>query len=136
MLISIIIILIAFTYLLKETDYLRVRLYSGKVCFDGETCEWKFQDDWVTHEMKSQLIRLWSNLPKETLWRFQSGIQEPMCGWGYAWQYHDVIPECKVEMNLANVRYKFDLKNPDILKDIMKANKLTKQQKQLVWGKV
>jgi hypothetical protein len=135
MLYCLLIIGIAFWYLLIETNFLRIRLYVGAICQDGDCCAWKFKDEWVTPEMKQHLLNLWTNLPKEIRAKYQEGIQEPMCGWGYAYQYHDVIPECKVEMNLNNVRYKFDLKDPSILKDIMKANKLTKKQKVEMWAR-
>jgi hypothetical protein len=135
MLYCLLIIGIAFYLLLKETDYLRIRLYVGAICQDGDCCAWKFKDEWVTPEMKTELIYLWSNLPKTTREAMAQGLQDPLCGWGYAWQYHDIVPECKVEMNLNNVRYKFDLKDPSILKDIMKANKLTKKQKTEMWAR-
>jgi hypothetical protein len=135
MLISILIISIAFGILLKETDYLRIRLYVGSICADGDCCQWHFKDEWVTPDMKHELLRLWTNLPKQTLARMESGIQDPLCGWGYAWQYHDFIPECKVEMNLANVRYKMDIKAPGIIEQVMKVNRLTKQRKLEAWAK-
>ncbi|KKN18459.1 hypothetical protein LCGC14_0955680 [marine sediment metagenome] len=35
----------------------------------------------------------------------------------------------KVEMNIGGVRYKMTIKQPSILKDVMRVNKLTKKQK-------
>jgi hypothetical protein len=85
--------------------------------------------------MKQELLNSWTNLPKELKWKFAAGVQNPMCGWGYAYQYRDYQPEYKVEMNLANVRYKMTVKDQGVFKDIMKANKLTKSQKLELWAK-
>lgn len=120
MIYCIVVICLAFLWMLKETDYLRLRMYAGEICADGDCCQWKFKDEWVTDEMKSELIRGWTNLPKELRAKFETGIQSPMCGWGYAWQYHDVKIDCKVELITEHSKITMQTESLNVIKDCMK----------------
>jgi hypothetical protein len=129
MLLSLLIIALAFSWLLKETDYLRIRLPVGELCKNGDCCPWRMSDDAVDHEMKAELVRRWRNLPKEVKVKFEQGLESPLCGWGYAWQFRDYAPEMYVELDTYGVRYKMTLKDPEIIKAVVKANKVTKAQR-------
>jgi hypothetical protein len=125
------IILTAFCWLLVETDYLRVRLPVGILYEIGASCQWHLPDDAVTDDMKQELLNLWSKLPKEVKAKFAQGLESPLCGWGYAYQYRNLTPECAVEMTIGNVRYNMTIKQPSIIKDVMRVNHLTNKQKVL-----
>lgn len=120
MLVTLIVFALAFLWMLKETDFLRVRFYVGQTCHEGDCCQWRFKDEWVTPEMKTELLNLWTNLPKETLARFKSGIESPLCGWGYAWQYHDLKPEYKIELLSEHSKITMQTESLNILKDCFK----------------
>ena len=134
MILSLILLIIAFTWLLKETDYLRIKLLSGLCFIPGDCCKWRLPDSAVTDDMKRDLINSWTHLPKEIKCRFLDGIESPLCGWGYAYQYRDYEPECLVEMNIGNVRYKMTIKTSDVLTKVMKVNRLSKAEKKLMYA--
>jgi len=117
-------LVVALGWLMFETNFLRVRLYCTMFCNEGDCCRWTLSNEFVTPEMKQELINSWTHLPKELQSRFLSGNESPLCGWGFAYQYRDFTPECKVEMNLANVRYSMTIKEPSVMKDIMRVNKV------------
>jgi hypothetical protein len=57
MITTIIILALAFTWLLYETDNLRVRLLVGSYCNTGECSQWHMPDDAVDDDMRHELIR-------------------------------------------------------------------------------
>lgn len=120
MIYCILVVTIALFWMLYETNYLRVRFYVGEICKEGDCCQWKFKDEWVTDEMKAELIRGWTNLPKEIRAKFEQGIQTPMCGWGYAYQYHDFKPEYKIELISEHSKITMQTESQNVLKDCMK----------------
>jgi len=59
------------------------------------------------------------------------GIDNVLCGFDWLDQHcADLVDyEPRVEMNTGGVRYNMNIKQPSIIKDIMKANKLTTAQR-------
>ncbi|KKL80417.1 hypothetical protein LCGC14_2004990 [marine sediment metagenome] len=123
-----IIVNLAFIWLLIETDLLRVQLLERETIL---SCQWRMPDNAVTPSMRLELYHLWNKgLTKISYALLSGGHTSPLCGWGYAYQYRDFKPEYKVELNTGGVRYNMTIKQPSIIKDIMRANRLTKAQKQ------
>lgn len=58
------------------------------------------------------------------------GVDNVLCGWDWLNQHcADMVDyQPHVTMNIAGVRYNMTVKQPAILKDVMKANKLTKRE--------
>lgn len=140
MLATIIIITICLAWLGHETEWLTLRLPVGKV-------KPKYARYQVYHIIRNRKagpkdIKVYEggNLPEDHNLNLSEipcyqivlspGI-EPMCG--YEWlnkHCADMVDyQPKIEMNIANVRYKMTVKQPSVLAEVMKANKLTKQQK-------
>lgn len=137
---TILIVCLAFTWLLIETNCLRVRLLIGKekppkyaryVALNGLT---KKQGNW-TH------LKDGNNYPEgytpngepEYKVILNLGIDNILCGWEWLDKHvADMVDyQPNLEMNLGGVRYKITVKQPDILTKVMKANKLNKEQKLL-----
>ncbi len=59
------------------------------------------------------------------------GIGGVLCGWDWLNKHcADLIDyQPKVEMAMGGVRYNMTIKQPAVIKDIMRANKMTKKQK-------
>jgi len=138
MLVSLILIILSFSWLFYETKCFSVRLPYGKD--KPKLARYK-----VYHILKNRkpngkdsIIHEGGNLPEgyssngEPVYNIiLSPAIEPMCGYDWLNQHcADMVGfENKIEMNLANVRYKMTIKEPSILNDVMRVNRLTKQQK-------
>ena len=108
-------LVICFTWLLYETDWLRVRLPVGITC--ELSCEWRLADSAITEAMKTELINLSNNGHKlHSQGEFQNNI-DPLCGWGYAYQYQHFTPEYKVELIAPGSKYTFRTESTEILRD-------------------
>ncbi len=128
MIATIIIVSLALYWLALETDYLRINLMIP-LCENGACCHWHMPDTAVDDDMRHELIRSWTNLDKLTRARFLSGEESPLCGWGYAYQYRNYAPDCKVEMSIGNIRYNITFRDTKVIKDVMRVNHLTRKQK-------
>lgn len=95
--IPVIIIGLAFAWLLIETDYMRVRLYMGVSCKRGDCCEWRLSESQVTKQMKHELLCIWE-LSKVDRAKFDGEHIAPLFGWAYAYQFRHFTPEYIVEL--------------------------------------
>jgi len=139
MILALLVIALAFTWLLYETDFLRVRLPVGKV-----------KPKYAKYEVYNMLRKrkvYWNetvlykggNLPVdhspdgEPCYQIilNPGIKNVLCGWDWLNEHcADMVDyQPKVEMAIGGVRYNMTIKQPAIIKDIMRVNKLTKKQK-------
>lgn len=119
---------LAFVWLLYETNWMMVRLLAGLDYKIGDCCQWRLPDCSVTEEMKDELIRLWKG--KQALKglsigsRYGSGNTStdmaPLCGWGYAYQYHAFMPPTTVELLAPGYHATMNIKSPSIFKDVMR----------------
>lgn len=57
----------------------------------GESCEWRIKDEQITANMRLDLL---SNL------KMSPGVESPLCGWGYLYQYRNFKPTCEIEFVL------------------------------------
>lgn len=118
MAITVIILSLALTYLGYETGWMRVRLLVGK--FNPY-----MPDDAVTIQMKRELLKSWFGGKVDKVLRCHLEVPDaqPLFGWGFAYQYKDFNPECKVE--LIGKGYKTTMRStrPDILRDAMRVNR-------------
>lgn len=114
--ISLITILIACIWLGYETDWLTVRLPVGLTMGAGACCEWRLADNQVTKNMKRDLINRWQ-LTKISLALFKGHYLEPLCGWGFAYQYQSFEPEYKIELITEHAHYTMRTQSTSLLRD-------------------
>ena len=121
MIISILVILCAFYWLLKETDYLRVRF----VAYGSIEQEPVIRKAW--DEIQTDIL----NLPDkyQPFWIKHPENMQPLCGLEWLENNTHIIPEYKIQLNMYGVRYKMTVKQASVIKDVMKVNKITKAQK-------
>ena len=98
-------IILAFYWLILETDYLRVRLLVGVIAPPVE------------------LERLnWDACQARYGWlKLSTGVESPLCGWDWLQNNTHPIPQVKVSFSSGGVRYNWDIKDPIILKDAITA---------------
>ena len=107
-------LIICFSWLLYETDFLRVRLPVGIVC-QRNYC---MPDSEVTELMKYELVKLSPNNGKKLHGRGEFCLHiPPLCGWGYAYQYRNFTPEYKIELIAPGSKYTFRTESISILRD-------------------
>lgn len=140
MIVSIIIILASFYWLLRETDYLRVKLLAGLEAtpkyarykayniLKSRKPNWR---DTAIHEGDNYPAGYSPNGEPEYNIVLTPGINNILCGWDWLNKHvADMVDyQPKVEMTTGGVKYNMTIKQPAIIKDIMKANHLTKKQK-------
>ena len=139
MITTIIIMSLAFSWLGYETDWMRIRLPIGDRLIP------KYARYEVYQGLKKRTV-FWGDLAiyegyncqnderngEPTYYIFLSpGVKSVLCGWDWLNEHcADMVDyQPKVEMNMGGVRYNMTIKQPSIIKDIMKANKLTRKQK-------
>lgn len=111
-----IIIGVALLWLAYETDYMRVRLLVGKLAVVYERKSWGELKPWIITKHHPFWLRHPDNM-------------SPLCGLAWLENTMHVIPEYKIELNTGGVHYKMNIKTHSILKEVMKANRLTKAQR-------
>lgn len=154
MLLSIILVSLAFTWLLYETNYLTIRLalYGSlpdfperwfktfDLCqreidsFDKTDIPLSNPDYEPIEHIGYVIYETLSNRVKYNHNQYQIGMSpsvEPMCGKDWLEENWDNLADYKPEifMNIGNVKYDMLIKKPDVIKDIMRANKLSKQER-------
>jgi len=139
--IVLIIISLAFTWLLYETDYLRVRLLVGHPPYPPKYARYEAYNIYTRRKPSWNDKPLYEggNLPAdyspngEPCYQviLNPGIKNILCGWDWLNEHcADMVDyQPKVEMTMGGVRYNMTIKQPAIIKDIMKANRLTRKQK-------
>ncbi len=125
MIVALVVMALAFTWLALETDRFRVRLLVGIVAAPttiGEkrvawdTFDWS---DWGTRQSG------FNNGHYGWLWSLKDW-KEPICGWDWIKGRNHIIPEYDVEFSVAGCRYKMHLNSTDkaakALGQVMKVN--------------
>jgi len=105
---ALITIVLAFLWLGYESDWLRVRLPVGPEPqpapdlerIDFETCKSRYG----TKQLQ-----------------FSPGIDEPLCGWEWLQNNTHPVPRVAVSFSSGGVRYHWNIKDCDILKDALTA---------------
>ena len=99
MIATILIVGLAFYWLLLETKWLTINL--SQWCKLGSCCQWRLPDSAITHDMKCELLHDWfagKAVDKILRCHFDQDGAQPLFGWGYAYQFHNLKPEYKVEL--------------------------------------
>ena len=139
MLATIIIITLALTWLFYETDFMRVRLLVGEPAkpkyarykaYNALTKR-KFYDGRALHEGNNYPEGYSPNGEPEYIVVLNPGIDNILCGWEWLNKHcaSMVDYQPKVEMAIGGVRYNMTIKQPAIIKDVMRVNHLTRKQK-------
>jgi hypothetical protein len=134
---TIIILLGALYWLLRETDYLRVRLLVGELAkpkyarykaYNGFN---KRSEYTRLHEGNNYSEGYSPNGEPEYIVVLNPGIKDVLCGWEWVDKHCAAMVDYqpKVEMQIGGVRYNMTIKQPAIIKDVMRVNHLTRKQK-------
>ena len=107
--IGLIIIGIGFTWLLIETDWMRVRLLVGSI----KEAPVQNNERYVDWE-KAFDFKAWGTLIK-------GADIDPICGWDWIKNRQHIIPECRIEMVHLGVRHTIVIKDVSVIKDVVKA---------------
>lgn len=113
-------LVICFTWLLYETDWVRVRLLAGHQCLTGECCDWRLPDKVVTLAMQRELINLSNNGGRRRSNGEFKEYMSPLCGWGFAYQFRNFKPEYKIELIAPGSHYTFRTESTQILRDVFR----------------
>ncbi len=118
MIVTIIILSLALTYLGYETNWMRARLLVG-------TFNHYMLDSAVNVNMKRELLGLWFGGKADKVLRchLEPPNAQPLFGWGFAYQYKDFNPECKVELIGEGYKTTMRSSRPDILRDAFRVNR-------------
>ena len=134
MILTLLAIALAFTWLLKETNYLRINLLIGKEKAKV-FAQYKAYNSLKKRKYYDVPIHYGSNAeePAGVTYQvvFSPGITEPLCGWDWLDKHcADLVDYApRVQMAIGGVRYDMTIKSPGILDKVMKVNKLTKKQR-------
>ena len=121
MIVTILIVSLAFYWLLYETDYLRVRLLCGAYI---QIIEYQHQSwEEIEPKIKSMPDRF------KPFWYKYPEHMHPLCGMDWLENTQHAIPEYHFYMTIGGCRYTMNIKKDNVLKDVMRVNHLTKQQK-------
>jgi len=130
-------IALAFIWLLRETDYLRIRLPMGADIppVPPKPAQYRAYNSLRKKKHYEIEIHHGSNqeVPDGPTYHIvlDPGVTEPLCGWDWLDKHvGDLVDyQPRVQMQLAGVRYDMTIKAPGILDQVMKANKLSKQER-------
>jgi hypothetical protein len=136
---TIIILLGALYWLLKETDWLRIRLLVGEPvkpkyarykAYNALTKR-KFYDGGALHEGNNYPGGYSPNGEPEYIVVLNPNITDILCGWEWLDKHCAAMVDYqpKVEMAIGGVRYSMTIKQTAIIKDVMRVNHLTRKQK-------
>jgi len=120
MIAAIIITGMALYWLARETRWFTIRLLVGcePVIIEYERKSWKELEPRGKISMKQ--YPFWLCFPEH---------MTPLCGLDWLNNTMHVIPEYKIYMAIGGCRYNMTIKKDNVLKDVMRVNRLTKKQK-------
>lgn len=133
---------IALYWLLIETDYLRVRLLVGnskkpkyaRYSVWNSASRKTLKADYLKHKGNNFPADYSPNGEPEYQILLSPGIDNVLCGFDWLDKHCadlvDYSPD--VSMHIGGVRYSMTIKEPAIIKDIMRVNKLTRKQKMML----
>ena len=138
MLATIIIVSLAFYWLLRETDYLRIHLIRGSISKPA-FAKYKVYTSLSKANKKHYEVEVHAggNVPEDFDGPYHTynivlspGVDNVLCGWEWLDQHVADLEHYtpKVDMTIGNVRYNMTIKQPTIIKDIMRANHMTKRE--------
>jgi hypothetical protein len=132
MIATIIIISLAYTWLLLETRYLRLRLDSTAIqAMYGQSCEWIAPPEYVSWE--SVCNGIWA-LPErhQPFWYKHPENLSPLCGVAWLKSREHPVPIPRVQLYFGNgYKQTFTLRKPELMKQIIKINTGKKYFKEL-----
>ncbi len=99
--ISLIAIGMALIWLGHETNWMRIHLPVGITYTIGACSQWRMSDSAVDGVMKRDLLHDWFGggaCDKILRCHFDLPNQQPLFGWGYAYQYRNLKPLYKIEL--------------------------------------
>lgn len=111
MIVAITVIALAFTWLIYETDYLRIRLPVG---VDIQPIEYA-RKSWLE-------LKPWNTKKNDPMWLTSPDYMEPLCGRDWLENTMHIIPEYKIELDFGGIKYKMNILEPKVLKDVIKVN--------------
>ncbi len=101
----------ALTWLLYETDWMRVRLPMGiEVPSNGH--KFKSWDELKPWNPKFSQYPMWLTCPDN---------MSPLCGLDWLENTMHIIPECRMELNHSGVKYNMTIKEPSIMRSVVTA---------------
>jgi hypothetical protein len=140
MIATLIIITLAFIWLLYETNFLTVQLPTGKIK-EPKYARYKVYQVLKNRKPKFSDTVIYSgdNYPEdyspngepEYQVIVSPGVDNVLCGFDWLNEHcADMVDyQPDVSMHIGGVRYSMKIKEPAVIKDIMKVNKLTKKYK-------
>lgn len=139
MLATIIVIALALSWMVYETDFMRVRLLVGEPAKPkyarykvyNSSSRKTLKPDYRLHEGDNYPEGYSPNGEPEYIIVLNPGIDNVLCGWEWLNKHcADLVDyQPKVQMLTGGVKYDMTIKEPSIIKDVMRVNKLTKKQK-------
>lgn len=109
--ISLSIIISAFYWLLRETDYMRVRLPVGCPSISVPP-EMRLAWNIITRQTKSKNLNNFVTDPEH---------YSPLCGFNWLNNREHVVPEYKIELQHGGVKHTMTIKDPSVMKQIVSA---------------
>ena len=138
MITTIILLALAFGWLLWETDYLRVQLYIGKLTpkyarykvYNKLSNRKPTYGDTLLYEGDNYPADYSPNGEPEYYILLSPGVKGVLCGYDWLNEHCANMVDYKpqVFMTIGNIRYNMTINKPSVIKDIMKANHLTRKQ--------
>ena len=111
MILALYVIALSFAWLLRETDYLRIRLPIGSNPLPEQELEHKTWDELKPHNITATS----PNFLK------MPGAYEPLCGREWLENTMHVIPVCKLEVNHLGVKHAMTIKDTSIINSVVSA---------------
>ena len=133
---TILAIILSFYWLLRETDFLRVRLQIGADKIEPpKPARYVAYNSMTKKKHYTVELRTGSNVeepdgPTYTV-VFNPGITEPLCGWDWLDKHvGDLVDyQPRVQMAIGGVQYDMTIKASGVMDQVMRANKLSKQER-------
>ena len=133
---SIILVAIAFYWLLKETDYLRVKLPIGAIPVI-EIAE-PIYKTWQELAPNSYQVKHW-----HPFFIRHPEFMNPLCGLDWLENTMHIVPEYKIVLEHSGVKHTMTIQDPSIIKNVVsamksksKAHKVTKARRNKYGGLV
>ena len=117
MIVSLVVIALAFTWLLYESDWMRVRLPIGKSIKTIKLWQYRENGQYgITHIDPSPTLNGYRWPPGKTQYQlFSVGITEPICGWDWILNHEHPIITNRIEITAHNCKHTVTLcDNPDV----------------------
>jgi hypothetical protein len=134
---TILIVSLAFYWLLRETDYFRIHLirgaipikakaYAGYKVIAGKSKQYAvevYTGDNISEDTDAKIYHTYNII-------LSPGVNDVLCGRDWLDQHVADLENYnpKVYMDIGNVKYTMTIKEPSIIKDIMRVNHLTRKE--------